>query len=137
MIVHYSETHSEDTLDLHHGKYDCPMAKYLSERVMMNGDYGDDEWSDGVGDGWARYGRFLLFWDDRGFVGCDKFPTVAAAVADRDQWLAEQSAREDEACREQGCEACRYCDRYDCGGCVEEHMAGSTHRIGCERDWIG
>jgi hypothetical protein len=98
---------------LHHGKYDCPMAKYLSERVMMNGDFGDDEWSDGMGDGWARYGRFLLFWDDRGFVGCDKFPTVAAAIADRDQWLA-QNSEPCERCGERLYPGEWECDDHEC-----------------------
>src|SRR5215831_4059883 len=112
------------------------MAKYL-ENVQLNGDFGDDEWSDENGGGWALYGRFLLSWDDQGFVYCDRFPTVAAAIADRDQWRAMLSEREDEACHDQGCAPCRYCERYDCGGCVEEHEAGSTHQRGCSRDWIG
>lgn len=68
-----------DYSDLSYGKYDCPMAKYLYERVMMNGDFGDDEVQTGDMEGIARYGRRTLYWDDQGFVGSETFGSVSSA----------------------------------------------------------
>lgn len=66
--------------DLHWGKYDSPMAKFLYENVLMNGDFGDDEYSDGEGTWGSRYGRRVLEGDDRGFVYYTRFDTEAEAI---------------------------------------------------------
>lgn len=117
-----------DYSDLHWGKYDCAIAQYIEVQVMGNGDFGDDEWSDGQGNGWARFGRRIQSWNDQGFVACDTYATEAEARQVAEDALAEIERLQDEVCREQHCQP-------------DEHGAydtdGSTHVLGCDRDWIG
>lgn len=87
-----------DYSDLSWGKYDSSMAKYLYERVMMNGDFGDEEVQTGDMEGTARYGRRTLAWDNRGFVSSATFDTVEYAEAYM-KYLYEQTS---EQCRECG-----------------------------------
>ncbi len=73
----------EYDLDLAHGKFSDLMAAFLYERVMLqDGDFGDDEYSDGDGFWGSRYGRHILEGDDRGFVYHTKFPSVDQAAAE-------------------------------------------------------
>lgn len=68
------------TKSANYGKYDCEMAQFLYESVLLNGDEGDDECSDGEGNWAIRYGRRILIGDDRGFVDCETHDTEADAV---------------------------------------------------------
>lgn len=68
--------------DLSYGKFDSPMARFLYERLMMEGDFGEDEYSDEDGFWVSRYGRRVLEGDDRGFIYYTKFPTAEAAEAE-------------------------------------------------------
>lgn len=70
-----------DYSNLHWGKYDSPIAQYITIRIMDEGDMGDEWESDGDGTGMARFGRRVQWWDDQGFVGCDVFGTVDDAIA--------------------------------------------------------
>lgn len=56
------------------------MTEYLSS-VMSNGDFGDEDESDGQGNGMARFGRRIFRWDDQGFEDSDIFDTVELAAA--------------------------------------------------------
>jgi hypothetical protein len=49
---------------------------------MLNGDFGDDEYSDGEGTWGNRYGRRVLEGDDRGFVYYMKLDTVDEATVE-------------------------------------------------------
>ena len=87
-----------ENYDTHFGKFDSPMAAFLFERVMMNGDFGDDEYSDGDGTWGIRYGRRVLEGDSQGFVYYVKFDTeLAAEIAFRaaantlDQLIEEEA----------------------------------------------
>lgn len=88
-----------DYSDLSHGKYDNPMASYLFNSVMMNGDFGEDELNYGEGEGMARYGRRILYWDNQGFVGCDTFRTVELAQ-EHFQAIYDRSSEPCEDCGE-------------------------------------
>lgn len=57
-------------------KYGSAMAEYLAHLDGDDAWTGSTEWSEYV----QRFGRWLLFSDDRGFVTAEKYPTVAAAV---------------------------------------------------------
>lgn len=77
-----------DYSDLHHGKYDSPMAQYIDIHLSELG-FGDEDESDGMGQGMRRYGHRIYSWDDQGFQGCDTFTTVADAetvFATRSDW---------------------------------------------------
>jgi hypothetical protein len=69
-----------EDFDTSFGKFDSPMAAFLYERVMLAGDFGDDEYSDGEGMWGSRYGRRVLEGDDRGFVYYVRFDTVEEAA---------------------------------------------------------
>lgn len=69
-------------LDTHYGKYDSLMACFMFEQVLMSGDFGDDEYSDGEGTWGSRYGRRVLEGDDRGFVYYSKLDTVEQATVE-------------------------------------------------------
>lgn len=85
-----------DYSDLHWGKYDSPIAQYIDLQVMGNGDFGDEEESDGEGNGCALFGRRIQWWNDQGFVGCDTYATqddaskVWAGVVDRFYAMCEK-----------------------------------------------
>lgn len=69
------------------GKFSSAMASYLYDR-MMQGDEGD-EWetdSEASGDWASRYGRRILFGDDRGFVDCDRFDNADEAMQAMERW---------------------------------------------------
>lgn len=57
--------------DTHWGKYSDGMANYLS-RLDADEATGEDEWSAFV----QRFGKRLLFSDDRGFVTVEKYASV-------------------------------------------------------------
>ncbi len=74
-----NRTEDIDYSDLHWGKYENPISQFISLRLVGNGDFGDEENSNGDGDGIARYGRRIYWWNNRGFEGCTTFATVAEA----------------------------------------------------------
>ena len=76
-------------LDTHYGKFDSLMGCFMFEQVMLNGDFGDDEYSDGEGTWGNRYGRRVLEGDDRGFVYYTRLDTLAEAEA-KFRGVAEQ-----------------------------------------------
>lgn len=62
--------------DSHRHKYDSAMAEYL-DTVGEDDDWtGDVEWIEYV----QRFGKRLLFTDDRGFVTCERYPSEADAI---------------------------------------------------------
>jgi len=61
------------------GKFNSPMARFLYEHILLNGDFGEDEYSDGEGTWGNRWGRRVLEGDDRGFVYYTRFDTIEAA----------------------------------------------------------
>ena len=71
----------DDVRDLHYGKFSDPMAVVLFD-AMLNGDFGDDEYSDGEGTWGIRYGRRVLEGDDHGFVYYFKLDTVEQATSE-------------------------------------------------------
>lgn len=50
-----------------YGKYDSPITAYLYDR-MLDGDEGDDYAADGDGEWACRFGRRIMWGDNRGFV---------------------------------------------------------------------
>lgn len=72
--VDYS--HEIRLTDPHRHKYGSAMAEYLDHLDGDDAWTGSTEWSEYV----QRFGKWLLFSDDRGFVTAEKYPTVAAAV---------------------------------------------------------
>ncbi len=85
----------ESTRDLVFGKYDSPMALYLHDVVMMAGDFGADEWSDGEGHWSSRYGRRFLHGDDRGFVYCTTMASEEDAIRAWSEFMAKLDAERD------------------------------------------
>lgn len=67
-----------DTTYLSHGKYNCSMAVYL-DLIVRDG--GEDEWAgDGeTGESTSRVGRWLISYDDQGFIEAYKYDSLAAA----------------------------------------------------------
>lgn len=129
-----------DYSDLHHGKYDCPMAQYMDIHL---GDLlpADDEYITENSGGFIRVGRRVYDWDDQGFRSCDTYDTVGEAVQECERRWVNIGAWQDEVCREQDCQACPICHAYDCGSCATGStkgvLGGSSHVPGCEREWIG
>lgn len=72
--VDYS--HEIRLTDPHRHKYGSAMAEYLDHLDGDDARTGSTEWSEYV----QRFGKWLLFSDDRGFVTAEKCPTVADAV---------------------------------------------------------
>jgi hypothetical protein len=82
-------------LDTRWRQFDSPMARFMFERVLLEGDFGEDEYSDEQGTWGNRYGRRVLEGDDRGFVYYVCFPTSEEATAEFRK-VAEQFETEDE-----------------------------------------
>ena len=85
--------------DTHFVKYSCAMANYLSQRES------EDEWTGSID--WAeyvqRFGKRLLFTDDRGFVTVEKYGSEEEAkerFEEIDQaygeWLNENDEENDD-----------------------------------------
>jgi hypothetical protein len=73
-----------DTTDLRHGKYNCGMAVYLD---MLAGDGGEDECTGNsdMGGTLLRFGRWLVWYDEQGFVQAYKYATPGEAQAEFDR----------------------------------------------------
>lgn len=80
-----TDTHDECR---HPGRFLNPMAVYLSARALDG--YDEDESMGGADscEHGARWGRRVLYVDDRGFVSVTRFPTVDLARG----WLEELSS---------------------------------------------
>lgn len=72
-VVDYS--HEIRLTDPYRHKYDSAMAEYLDYCAEDDEETGSTEWAEYV----QRFGKWLLFTDDRGFVTAEKHPTVDAA----------------------------------------------------------
>lgn len=70
-----------DTSDLRWGKFNCPMAVYLD---ALAGDGGEDDWTgdSDIGESTLRFGKWLVSYDNQGFVEAYKYESEAAAVAE-------------------------------------------------------
>ena len=70
-----------DTKDLRWGKYNCSMAVYLD---CLAGNGGEDDWTgDGdIGESTLRFGKWLVSYDDRGFIEAYKYDSEEEAVAE-------------------------------------------------------
>lgn len=82
--------HVDTTIDtswLSHGKYNCPMAVYLD---CLAGDSGQDDWTgdSDLGESTLRFGKWLVSYDDQGFVEAYKYDTLAEAIAEFDRIAA-------------------------------------------------
>lgn len=54
--------------------------------------------------------------------------------------LSEEAAEQDETCKMLGCVACPVCESFECAGCVSGRpmgSVGSSHKLNCDREWIG
>jgi hypothetical protein len=72
-------------------KYDSAMAEFLDVLGMdyADEDTGDTEFADGHA---MRFGRRILWTDDRGFVACDTYDAESDARSVMDQYAGEYAA---------------------------------------------
>lgn len=91
----------EEIMQTYSHKFESPMAAYVYDRLLMNGDTGDDETDNGAGDWAVRYGRRILLGNDQGFVGLERFEDVDTAraymVALRGDWETDDYDTEGQA----------------------------------------
>lgn len=85
----------EDTFDLHHGKYSCSMVAFLS---IIGSDYEDESGGsiEGAVGYVQRFGKWLVFGNDHGFVTGDKYPSAELAHAAFDACMVLAYAGEDD-----------------------------------------
>lgn len=116
-----------DYSDLHWGKYDEPITSFIDHH-LSEFSFGDEDESDGQGNGAMRIGRRVYSWDDQGFQETRTFATVA----DAESWFADY--------RESYYSACEKCgekvhsdedswyehEKYECGSEPTEEQS-STH----------
>jgi len=79
-------------------KFDSPMTCYVYEAWFMSGDFGDEDASDpdGSGDWASRYGKRILWGNDRGSVGLSTFENVQEAKAAFQEFADSLSENEEE-----------------------------------------
>jgi hypothetical protein len=104
------------------------------------GDYGDNE---SGAENLAAAAEEVNLWSGPDSITVDTEPDSPHHLG-RAYWIAEvddeEIARElDDQCQSRGCKPCPHCSRWDCGACRAGEVpdSGSSHRIGCPRDWIG
>ena len=81
MIVHKGESYEFDTRDWNRPfatKYDSALAMYLDMYPFDASDADEDD-TNGMGDSAYRFGRRILWCDDRGFVGIVRYDDDNAA----------------------------------------------------------
>lgn len=83
-----------DTSDLRWGKFNCPMAVYLDACATAGM---EDEWTGNsdIGESTLLFGKWLLSYDDQGFVEAYKYASRDAAVAEFDRIEAVFAAMEE------------------------------------------
>lgn len=95
-------------------KFSSPMACYVHDYVMGNGDNGDEDWSNpNSGEGAARFGRRILTWRSDGFINLITYDDEQEAT---DAFAWDQC--------DHGCHAW--------GEPQVSRLAGTPHRV-CER----
>jgi len=69
--------------DVHHGKYESPMAHYAYSCVLEG--MSDESWSSWTGEWADRLGKRIVWGDDRGFV----YLLVCKTVAEAEKIMAD------------------------------------------------
>ena len=76
-------------------KFGSPMACYVFDAILLNGDFGDDEVGQDDGPWFQRYGRRILVGSSSGFVDLSTFETVEEAVNAMEALHEEYDEREE------------------------------------------
>lgn len=92
--------------DRHFGKFNSRMAHYVYERILLEGNYGDEDWADG-GEWANRYGCRVLDGDKLGNVSLTKWSSTDDAHEFMREFIESASGLETDSDYAQ--DRCQHC----------------------------